>query len=653
MPTTRIQIIISQTGAQSVKKDIDSVGASAKKSGDSLGLLKGVLAGFLTLQGAQALMKLADAGTQLENSLKVLGKTGDDFTNSQNKLYDIALRNGQSVNELANVYQRLSTVQGQLGISGDKVNKVLEGVAASMRMSSANSSAQAGALQQLSQLLGGVNVQAQEYNSLIDGAYPLLQAVANGSERWGGSVAKLTQDVKASGVTVKDFTNALIKGSDSAIALADTFQITIGQSIQNFTTALIRMVQQLNNTTGVFNSVANGINFLANNMSILVTGLTALGSVIAIVAARYLIGQFVAALSSAASAVGLLISGVGRLLLLILTNPFTAFVIGLAVVIGYFTDWQKVIETVISAVGRLTTALGNLTGSTALKDFGLKLQVDAKQAAADLANAGTNVAKKIQEASGTGSAQYSKEIIKGSAEGAQVFGKMTSDIAEQIYANLNGRIIKPLGDTMIDGGNYIYNQVTGSITKSSPQLASDISNGGDYAGSTMYDSITSAGIVAGQSMSKAVMEAAARAKASADYNDKIAQQQRDYYRNFDNGGALSLPGGSSINIGDFLRDNPTQIISYGNDQFDNNYRDNYVNRKTYTSSTGGSSNSSSSSDSGGGGGGSPVNNNKIDISNYLDPNMMLDALNTKKGTDTLKNVIKANPQEFQSILGIN
>lgn len=686
MATERITIVVSQTGAVSVKKDIEGVGTAAKGSASGVDSLKAALAAYIGLQAAQKVAQLADAGTRLTNTLKQAGLSGQGLVDEQTKLFDLATANGQSVNELAGIYQKLTATQSQLGASGDDVNKVLAGIAASMKLSSGSADDQARALLQLSQVFGGLMVQSQDYNSLIDNAYPLLQAVANGSDRFRGSVSALSAAVRNSSVTSKEFFEALLKGSDANIALAASFNLTIGQALTNFNTKLIQGVLALNNATGAFSFIANAINFAAQNLGVLLALLTPLIGALTVLATQVIYTQLVGAFTAANAALGNMISLFGKLGLALLANPFTVFLAALVIVLGYFTDWQAAIQVTIQLYGALKYAIDSLSGASneqLLAD--VKIVLDAKQAAADIVASGEKLAAAAKAAINGGAQQGAPQLKKavvdgGSQAGATIAGEIARGVgnaavsldailkdqqtrAVAAFNSANGVAAKVLGDSVVDGakdgGNYIYNQVTGAVTKGAGDVQAAMQTGGSSAATSVQQALTSGGQSAAQSLTIAGQTVsgniASALQASALF---IASQIRSL---------LSAQTAQAV-------------ASAAKDRAD--ARSTLAGIDPHHPGGSGSSGGSSGADGGGSGGasyqytgpGSAIwmaqqfkgnvnglvvpgasnsNGNGVTIVNQNDPNNSLTAINTQAGNRTVVNVIKDNAPEVRAILGIN
>ena len=97
-----------------------------------------------------------------------------------------------------------------------------------------------------------------------------------------------------------------------------------------------------------------------------------------------------------------------------------------------------------------------------------------------------------------------QKIGEGADNAALKFEAMTAQQAEAIYEGLNGKVIKPLGDVLMEGGKFIRNEVTGEIRKAGSdageKIRSDMTEGGAHAGSVINDSMVSAGSSVGDSM---------------------------------------------------------------------------------------------------------------------------------------------------------
>ena len=671
MATERIQIIVSDKGVPTVKKDIDSIGKSAGQSASGVDLLKGALTALISAQTIRAFYNLGDANIQLTNALKTTGLTGQALADQQNRLFDIAKQNGQDVNELTGIYQRLTSVQDQLGASAKDVNFTIEAIGASMRMSSSNAAAQAGALQQLQQLFGGVNVQAQEFNSLVDGAYPLLQAVAAGSERWGGSVAALTRDVKAGTVTSKEFFDALQKGGQANIDLAATFDLTLGQALTNFRTNIQQALISLQNMTGIFSGTANVVNFFANNLTLLAAIVSPLAAALTILGVQVLGGLIVQGFTAAFAATTTFYRALVSLNALILGNPIvaaiTAVIAVMALVIESTVGWRKAFDMVVEGINWAIRALKSmleLMGAT-FSDGQWEIKITGDEAAEKIVEAGkrlAGVSKAGIEAGGNNAAAAMKAGIEAGGNTAAERLEQAQKAAIARYEDMNGKAVKQLGNTLTDGGDYIYNQVNGSLTKA-----------GGEAAATMKDGVATGGGTAGQSMEKSIVSGGQKASAqiystiesafaslaplvdvfnafNAQFRLQLQQQSADIQKTMqearklaaeaDNAGRRFQSGTS----GSTSFSSSGAVSSGGISGGANSYNPIWPFTGTSANETQETTNETITNQQSG--------DTNVGITNVLGRDLIPDAINSNTGKNSIINVIKLNREEFQAALGI-
>jgi tape measure domain-containing protein len=263
MTNKQIKVILTMDGKQ-YAVEIDKASGKTRKLDDNTQSLNSTLqsskARMLAVTGAvvalggslaaRAVLRYADAWTNVNNQLLVNVDTNEAFFRSQQDVIRIALDTRTKLTSVASLYGRMTAASEELNASQEEIAKVTELAAKAIAIQGSTAGESSGALLQLSQLLGGNVVQAQEFNSLIDGARPLLVAVANGSDRFGGSVAKLREEVRAGTVTSKEFFDAALAGSDVISDKFDKAQKTISQGSTVFNTGLTVGIGTINEFVG-------------------------------------------------------------------------------------------------------------------------------------------------------------------------------------------------------------------------------------------------------------------------------------------------------------------------------------------------------------------------------------------------------------------
>lgn len=675
MATERVQVIVTSKGTVTVKREIESIGDSAKKSASGLDLLKGALAGLSVGYLANEFIQYSDAALRLSNSLELAGLQGELFRETQDRLYTAAIQNGQVAEDLSVVYRKISSVSAQLKTDQEGVISTTEGIAAAMKLSTAGTAAQQGALQQLSQLLGGNMVQAQEYNSLIDGAYPLLQAVANGSREWGGSVAALTQDVKNSEVTVKAFFDALRVGLKDTETLAASVPLTIGQSFVSLRQAFTQWIATSTEASVVSRTFSAAIQSLAANMNVVAPIVIGLAGVIT----AALVGS---AITGAISAVGLLSSSLIRFGSVLVTVVPQVVAFGVALVANPITLWAAAIVAATAALAAFVVylfqgeeGLTNLAAKAEetvgqIKDYfsdlfifngnneaeiqfrGEKAADDLRSAGADIgkqikaAASGANFGKDIGKAADKGADDFKKGIEKGSEAGAKKFDKSGTDNAAKLdksfsaaadkQTNINDVFVAKFegtGRNIYDLWNNWGNSFIDSFGTTIGDLLIDYQN-------ALTDNL--------KAQADLFKQQAAQLKLQNEYLDKYGKMPGTAGSDSGSGNSNNESSTTKDSISGFFKKGGDMRVggSGGSDSQLVKIRatPNETVRVMTPEQRQAEQRAASQS--------VPTQAAAPTVINLFDPSAILAAMQTAEGRDTMVNMVRANREEFAAILGV-
>lgn len=251
--------------------------------------MAGSLAAFL---GASEGIRLADDYTRLQNSLRVVGLEGKALIDIQDRLYEVANRNGVAVGDLAKLYSRVALNNSSLGASQEELITVTEAAAAALKVQGLSAAEARGPLLQLAQTLGSDVARAEEYNSVIEGIPVLAQAVARGM---GVPVAALGALVRDGKVTTQAYFAALLKGSNQLIDQAKNVELTIGASMAVLNNELGRYVGQSDDGLSATERLSAGIIGLANNLDKIIPALVI---IMGLLGARYVAGATAATVAT-------------------------------------------------------------------------------------------------------------------------------------------------------------------------------------------------------------------------------------------------------------------------------------------------------------------------------------------------------------------
>lgn len=277
------QVFEDVTGKQ--RSEMASLERSITRNADGIGRsLRSLAATFAAAFSVRQIQQLADGYTRFTNQLKVAGLEGAQLGQVQEKLAEIANRNGIALESLGTLYSRSAQVAGELGASQADLINFSEGVSAALRIQGTSATESAGALLQLSQLLASGTVRAEEFNSVNEGALPILQAVARNIEAAGGSVGRLKLLVNDGKISSEQFFRAFLAGSSQLQAEAAKTSLTIGNSFTILNNKLGEFIGQTDQTLSATQRISQAIVLLADNLD-KVAG--AIAAVAAIMLGRY------------------------------------------------------------------------------------------------------------------------------------------------------------------------------------------------------------------------------------------------------------------------------------------------------------------------------------------------------------------------------
>ncbi|WP_295135693.1 tape measure protein [uncultured Reyranella sp.] len=275
--TKVIRIVIDARGARSggdeatralaaVERSTNSMGSAMDRLERALGGIGGALRALSAGMVGLEFLRAADSVTRFGNSLRVAGIQGEALAGVQQRLFDMAARNGVEVEALGQMYGRVAMTSRELGASQADMLKFVGGVTDALKVQGGSAEQASGALLQLSQAMGAGVVRAEEFNSILEGALPIAQAAARGIDGMGGSVAKLRAEIVAGNVTSRAFFDGLLKGFDQTKVQADSATRTMGSALAGVKTRWTELsgaMDQMSNASptiiGVLDAIAGSL----------------------------------------------------------------------------------------------------------------------------------------------------------------------------------------------------------------------------------------------------------------------------------------------------------------------------------------------------------------------------------------------------------
>lgn len=368
MTTETIDIVVKQSGAKQVSKDIEQIGTSAGKAESMVSKLNKMIAVVGIAGATKKILDYANAWGDFNNKVRSSTSTAAEFEKVQKGLVDAALQTGQSLQSVSDMYQTMSISAKELGKSQDEMLKFTRLVSQELANSGVSAGSAKDALLQLSQAMGSGTVRAQEFNSVLSGAPSLMKRIAENVDGANGSIAKLREIMNSGGLKSTAVFDAILKAQKGIEDQAKKMPLTMGSAFTNLQTQLTKFIGQMDESFGITGALAKGIQFIADHMRELAGVVTGVGAAIAVAFSPAIVSAFGAQVT--------------RVLLLIRANPFIALASAIGAAIGYLSQFKDEIRIAgegSATLGTLaTTAFGKIQQSisstiSSVVEFGKKL----------------------------------------------------------------------------------------------------------------------------------------------------------------------------------------------------------------------------------------------------------------------------------------
>lgn len=240
--------------------------------------IAGWATGNLSAATSQTL-KYADSYTELQNRIRLVTDSQNEMVAATNTVFDIALRTNQAVGATSEVYQRFAKNADTLKLSQQQVAELTETVSKAVAMSGSSAASAEAALMQFGQAMAGGELRGDELNSVMEQTPALAQAIADGL---GVSVGALKEMGKNGELQISKVIEALQKAKSTVDTDFEKRVKTLSMSFTNLETSMIQFVGQVDTTYGVTQKLAEGVEFVADNLEDLIKISTAFIGALAI-----------------------------------------------------------------------------------------------------------------------------------------------------------------------------------------------------------------------------------------------------------------------------------------------------------------------------------------------------------------------------------
>jgi len=278
MATERIQIIVSERGSRTVRRNIEDIGGGATRAEGAVSLLNralGLIGGGLAVR---ELVRLADTYTNLQNRLRLVTSDTANLARVTDELFGIANRTRSSYEGTAELYARVGLAAKDLGRSQEELLQFTESLNQAVILSGASAAEAEAGIIQLSQGLASGALRGDELRSVLEQLPAVADVIAKSLGVTRGELRQMGQEGKITAEIVLDAFKQAREELDGNFAQTVP---TIGQSFTVLRNKVIELWGEFVTTNGIAQGLAQTILLLANNLDNIIPLVIGIGAAFA------------------------------------------------------------------------------------------------------------------------------------------------------------------------------------------------------------------------------------------------------------------------------------------------------------------------------------------------------------------------------------
>lgn len=342
---------------EKVQSSMQRTSAAADDLADRLKRLAGA---YLSLQGAQRLISLADAYTQTTARLDRMNDGLQETAELQQMIMASAQRSRGAYQDTADMVGKLGTLAGEAFSSTAEIVAFAEQLNKQFALAGTSAEGQAAAMLQLTQAMASGVLRGEELNSVLEQAPTITQSIAKYQDITTGELRQIASEGKITAEVVKA---AMFAAADETNAAFESIPLTWAQMWTGVQNVGLDALQPL------FEALQGAPQLIADNWDSIEPILMAVGVGLGILTAATLAqaaAQWVANAAMAASPVTWIALAIAGLVLVIYAaveayNEFTGqSVSAMGVITGVFAAGGAfILNTFVIPVQRQLANLGN------------------------------------------------------------------------------------------------------------------------------------------------------------------------------------------------------------------------------------------------------------------------------------------------------
>src|SRR5690606_29397688 len=232
---------------------------------------------------ARELVRVADGYQNIQGRLRLVTQSQEQLGRVTAEVFGISQRTFASMDSTATLVARTTRALVSNGAAQDealqKSLRMSEAINNAFLVSGASAAESTNAIIQLTQGLAAGALRGEEFNSIAEQGPRILQALG---EYLGKSTGELRAFAKEGGITAEVIQGALLGSFQRLQEEAAQMPLTVSRSMVQLSNSWQMFVGEMDSAAGVSRIFAESISGIAQNLQPIMTGVTALGAVIAV-----------------------------------------------------------------------------------------------------------------------------------------------------------------------------------------------------------------------------------------------------------------------------------------------------------------------------------------------------------------------------------
>ncbi|MGE0256915.1 MAG: tape measure protein [Alphaproteobacteria bacterium] len=254
------------TDVEHLNRNTRQAALGARLAGSAFGELRGVLAAYLGLRGATAIIGEADAWRLLEGRVRNVTDSEEEAAHVQERLFEVAQESRAELDATVTLYERVARSRNELGRGFHDILQFTESINKLAVISRAAPQEARNAIIQLSQGLASGELRGEELRSVMEQLPEVARAIA---DNLGVGIGKLREMAEAGELTSKVVFDAILAKSEEIEQEFQRVPVSIGQAAKQIGNAFQKEIGERGG--GAAAALADSIQFVARNFGDLTT----------------------------------------------------------------------------------------------------------------------------------------------------------------------------------------------------------------------------------------------------------------------------------------------------------------------------------------------------------------------------------------------